>query len=511
MFALGALLFSSTMGGVSYYITRRVLLSDQTSNSLRQAYANASLVLNDLPTTTQPYSFIYTLDSGVQSHSVLYVSGSWYSSSISVNQTSIPKSLRTMVSTGSPAIQGITANESTPEIVVGVPLKAVGAQYFEIFNVSDLAHTLDVLALALFAAGAITTVLGAVIGRWAAGRSLRPLTTVSTAAVAIADGRLDTRLPSAEDDPSLVGLTSSFNRMVDQLQERIERDARFTSDVSHELRSPLTTLAATFDYLEANSEELSPRARQALTLLGADLQRFQRMVRDLLEISRADTSSDISLEEVRVGELVRNAVASSLRSLPDPGEPPEIAIDPAVEDGILAIDKRRFERIVANLLENASLYGGGAARVSATGHGDGDDRTVRIAVSDNGPGVSPTERQRIFERFYRGQASGRRGTGTGTGLGLALVAEHVRLHHGRVWVEDGAAGGATFVIELPLLADGPEDHGAHETVSEEAGPREVSSAAFDADDRAQGATSRPDGMASQPNGTAVAPTPGPRP
>ena len=242
--------------------------------------------------------------------------------------------------------------------------------------------------------------------------------------------------------------------MVDQLQERIEREARFTSDVSHELRSPLTTLSASLDVLEAHPEELSGRAQRALVLLSADLHRFRRMVGDLLEISRSDTgSADVSLEEVQAGELVRQAVTASSRSLPSEVSAARgSTVDPAVGDAWLSIDKRRFERVMANLLENAALYGGGATTVRASaGPVRGDGRhTVRIGVEDAGPGLEPTERARVFERFYRGHVAGRRGAGTGSGLGLALVAEHVRLNGGSVWAEEADGGGARFIVELPV-------------------------------------------------------------
>jgi signal transduction histidine kinase len=129
-------------------------------------------------------------------------------------------------------------------------------------------------------------------------------------------------------------------------------------------------------------------------------------------------------------------------------------IDPVLDGAILSVDKRRFERIMANLLENAALYGGGATRVAAE---HGPDRhgkpTVVVAVEDHGPGVALGERRRVFERFYRGQSSGRRGSSTGTGLGLALVAEHVRLLGGLVGIEDAPDGGARFTVELPVTED----------------------------------------------------------
>ena len=350
----------------------------------------------------------------------------------------------------------VAGAEGQPQIVVGVPIPSVHAAYFEVFSLSDLGHTLRVLGITLVATAVATTLLGTALGRFASRRLLRPLAGVSRAAVAIAGGQLDTRLGSETTDPDLEGLTTSFNTMVDQLQARIELEARFNSDVSHELRSPLTTLSASLEVLEADRDNLPQRAQRALQLLGDDLRRFQRMVSDLLEMSRADTgSADVFLEQVNVGELVQRSVEAGLRSLGDGGTTPALVIDPAVAPLHVGVDKRRFERVMANLLENAAHYGGGATRISVGANGksavdgapggerhNGADEIVEIAVEDAGPGINPAERTKVFDRFYRGSASGRRGDGTGTGLGLALVAEHMRLMHGRAWVESSPSGGS---------------------------------------------------------------------
>jgi signal transduction histidine kinase len=176
-------------------------------------------------------------------------------------------------------------------------------------------------------------------------------------------------------------------------------------------------------------------------LLAAELRRFQRMVTDLLEISRFDTgSAELSLDDVRVDELVQHAVqAGGNGTLP-------VELAPDVAGLQVSVDKRRIERVVANLVENASVYAGGVTRLAVEATGD----TVRLIVEDAGPGVPAEGRERIFERFFRGSAAGRRGAGDGTGLGLALVAEHVHLHGGRVWVEDRSGGGSRFVVELPI-------------------------------------------------------------
>lgn len=460
LFAFGALLLSLSMGGLSFFTASHFLVSDHVNAAIIEAHDGASTLQNDLRGAAPNVpALLGHVDSTSGALSVLIFHGKTYSSNpFTLSTNNLPGGLVALVRSGTPATQNFMLG-TTPQVAVGIPLPAAHATYFAIFNLADLDHTLHVLALALALGGLVTTVLGGVVGRLASGRSLRPLTAVSRAAVAIARGDLDTRLRATTEDPDLAGLTQSFNMMVDQLQERIERDARFASDVSHELRSPLTTLANTLNVLEAHADELTPRAQRALELLGADLRRFERMVAELLEISRSDTgSADMSLEFVDAGELVRQAVAASTRTLPESVRPPTVWVDPALVGSILSVDKRRFERVMANLLENAALYGGGATRVAAEPGPERRGRaTVVVAVEDHGPGVALGERRSIFDRFYRGQASGRRGASTGTGLGLALVAEHVSLLGGLVGIEDAPGGGARFTVELPVT-DG-EDPG----------------------------------------------------
>jgi two-component system sensor histidine kinase MtrB len=461
IFGLGALLLSSSMGGLSYFTTRHFLLAERETAALHQAFANATLVRSSLDAGTRQYAdLLASLDVGSDSHSVLIHRSKAYASSLSINESSIPTALRLEVLRGTAASQTYrTGAQGQPQIVVGVPIPSVHAAYFEVFDLSDLEHTLSVLGLTLFGVGVFTTLLGVALGRFASDRALRPLAGVSRAAVAIAGGQLDTRLGSEAADPDLEGLTASFNAMVDQLQVRIERETRFNSDVSHELRSPLTTLSASLEVLEADQASLPPRAQRALQLLGDDLRRFQRMVGDLLEMSRVDAgSADVFLEEVNVSELVQRATEAALRNLDLQEHSPEMVIHPEVRWFHVGVDKRRFERVMANLMENGANYGRGVTVISvqpAPAAGE-----VEIAVEDAGPGIDPEARFKVFDRFYRGSAAGRRGTGTGTGLGLALVAEHVRLMHGRAWVEASPSGGARFVVSLPVLpADDEDDEG----------------------------------------------------
>ena len=168
----------------------------------------------------------------------------------------------------------------------------------------------------------------------------------------MAGGSLDTRL-LAEGDPELSALASSFNRMTDALEERIDREVRFTADVSHELRSP----SPPWPPRSTSWSRIATRCRRtqhALDLLAAELRRFQRMVDELLEISRVDTgSAELSLDEVDVGELARQlSAAGGAAHVP-------LEVDPALADVRLWVDKRRIERVVTNLVDNATQYAGG--------------------------------------------------------------------------------------------------------------------------------------------------------
>jgi signal transduction histidine kinase len=168
--------------------------------------------------------------------------------------------------------------------------------------------------------------------------------------------------------------------------------------------------------------------------------RFQTLVTDLLELSRSDQPPDLA--PVPIADLVRQVVKA--RGLP----PQIVAADGAA---VWNVDRRRFEQLVANLLDNADRHGGGAVAVRLST--DGNLRIVE--VDDEGPGVAPQDRTAIFDRFVRGGTASARGDSEGTGLGLALVARHASAHGGRVFVTDRPGGGARFRVELPADAGLP--------------------------------------------------------
>lgn len=449
MFGLGALFLSVFLATAAYSFTRSSVVNQRDKAGIEQAYRNAQVAQNELsannPSAKPAIDRLNAL--GVARFAINY-RGTWSSgSSAQFGPDNIPSALQGRVITESSPARMITRIDGKPVLVIGIPLTVTDASYFEFVALDDASSTLNSVLLSLLFAGIITTLAGALLGTLVANRAVRPLGDAAQAAKAIAGGRLDTRLEPTED-PDLRVLANSFNDMAAALQARVERDARFASDVSHELRSPLMTLAASVEVMQGRRDEMPERAQSALDLLVADVTRFQGLVEDLLEISRFDAGAiRLNLDDLLVAEFVRQAVAvSSVPTTP-------VMVTERAERVVIRGDRRRLARVVANLIDNARLHGGGNAAIAVTEpEGEGEPLGhIWITIEDHGLGVPVEERDLVFERFARGAVAGRRSSSDGAGLGLSLVDEHVRMHGGRVWVEDRLDGepGARFVLELP--------------------------------------------------------------
>ena len=461
-FATGAALLSAALAIVTFVLVDHYLLARQVQTAAHETFADARVVHRDLlqggPDLGDVLSSL-TAPEGTSAY--LYQDGVWYSGALAFGYgpnvsrpLGVPRPLIKLVQSGQPARQRVMV-QGHPAVTVGVPLNSVDADFFEVYSLEQLSRTLEVLGWVLLACAAATSTGGLVLGRWASARLVRPLKDVAEVAAAIAGGELDRRLPSG-GGRELALLSGSFNEMVGALEERIKRDARFASDVSHELRSPLTTIQAGIEVLQATQADLSADGRRALDLLAAEVARFSAMVQDLLEMSRYDAgAASLDLDELALDELVSSTVSTYTA-----GAVP-VLVSPEARGLWVQADRRRLQRVLVNLLDNASAHAGGAVtvRVDRTG-GPGAAGEAEVVVEDAGPGVAPSERAAIFERFYRGAAAGRRGDNPGTGLGLSLVAEHVKAHGGTVEVTDRPGGGARFVVRLPISspAPSPDEH-----------------------------------------------------
>jgi signal transduction histidine kinase len=435
--SLTALVASMSLTLLTYTAARNYLLSQRSAVARAQTFANAKAARDELRLgQTDLGRFITSIRNEDTGFALLYVGDTSYPQKVQYRQDSFPPDLVSEVLGGGSGQQRFQLR-GEPYLAVGVSIRESNANYIEAFPLASTDRVLWVIGTALLAGSAVITLLAAALGWWTSRRLLKPVSRVAIAAGGIASGGLDIRM-EPESDPELNRLAQSFNDMADAVQTRIEREARFASDVSHELRSPITALTAAVEVLDARRADLPERTQQALDVVVNQVRRFDQMVMDLLELARIDSGvSDVNSEELRLDEVVpRIAQRYGFGDV-------AIEVHPDAHQ-TLWIDKLRLERIVANLLDNARQHGGGPTRVSIESD---RDQGLLLAVEDSGPGVARGERQRIFERFARGTAARHR---VGSGLGLALVAEHAHALGGDASVEDRFGGGARFVVRFPF-------------------------------------------------------------
>lgn len=357
----------------------------------------------------------------------------------------IPSAVRSLVERGDLAYERVGEAGSTFVVVGGRPPGTAAALYF-FFSEDRLEHDLAVLRNVLLAGWAAIVAVAAAVGTLLARRVLAPVARASRAATAIAGGRLDTRLP-ADGHDEFSAWAESFNRMADALEAQIaalvdaqSRERRFTSDVAHELRTPLSALVGEASLLADRLDALPGDVRRVAELLVHDVSRLRRLVDDLLEISRLDAGIEpVRLETVDVGSLV-DALAHS-RGWGG-------LVDVAGDRLIIQSDRRRLERVLGNLVGNAVEHGGGSVSVRLARDAGG----ARVDVADRGRGMTPEQLDRVFDRFYKADPSR---AGGGSGLGLAIARENARLLGGDLVAESAPGRGTSFRLVLPIeAADG---------------------------------------------------------
>lgn len=425
---------------VTYTSTRNYLLSQREETAAHQAYVNARLARSVLRVSTPDVrAFLASLGGGETSQSVLRYRGESFATSVATGPDELPRDLVRVVGRGHAARQRYRGANGL-QLAVGVPVRAVDAEYYELFSFAELDRTLSFLAKALAFGVAGAALMAALVGRIAANRLVRPLRPVADAAQRIAAGELDTRLEE-DRDPDLRKLTMAFNTMAAALESRVEREARFAADVSHELRSPLTAVTSAIEIIERRRDQLPPQVIEAFTVLSSKVDLFRQMVLDLLEISRIDSGTAENAHDlIDVQHLLGRVL--DLHGAGDVG----VEFLSGAPTSIRG-DRRRLAQALGNIASNAKLYAGGLTHVSVASPRPG---WISIILDDSGPGVAPEEREAIFGRFARGNAGVAAGTSSGSGLGLALTGEHIRLHGGRLWVDEAPTGGARFVVELPV-------------------------------------------------------------
>lgn len=372
----------------------------------------------------------------------------------------IPSALRGFVKAGQVSYQYATVHTdgfSGPALIIGTPTVSSAStvtnlELYLIFPLNNEASTITLVRGTMATGGVVLLLMLAAIALIVARQIVLPVRSASRIAERFADGHLAERMPvRGEDD--MARLAVSFNDMAESLQRQITQleefgnlQRRFTSDVSHELRTPLTTVRMAADLIHDHSDELEPALRRSTELLVSELDRFEMLLNDLLEISRHDAGvAELSVEAVDLRDTVQSAL-DNVGHLADDAQI-DLIVDLPQTEVIAEVDPRRVERILRNLIANAIDHAESKPVRIRMGV---DEDTVAVTVRDYGVGLRPGEEKLVFSRFWRSDPSRVRRSG-GTGLGLAISIEDARLHQGRLeaWGEPGK--GACFRLTLPLV------------------------------------------------------------
>lgn len=346
-----------------------------------------------------------------------------------------------------------TPTASDPGIVVGGAIDVPTAGQYEVYlvyNVRDVQQTLDFVQQTLVIGSLLLVLTIGLVTFFVVRLAIAPVRVAADTAEKLAAGQLEERIPEKGEDV-IATLARSFNRMADSLQRQITQLAdlsrvqqRFVSDVSHELRTPLTTIRLAGDVLYDQRDQFAPATARTAELLHTQVERFEYMLGDLLEMSRFDAgAAQLDIEPTNLVRLVEDSL-EGIRPLADEKGSELRLVAPGGYFEADA-DARRLRRILQNLLGNAVDHGEGRPVVVYV---DSDADTVAIAVRDFGIGMNPEELERVFDRFWRADPSRQRSTG-GTGLGLAIATEDAHLHGGTldVWSVEGE--GSCFRLTLP--------------------------------------------------------------
>ena len=344
---------------------------------------------------------------------------------------------------GRPPVAGLAAGAT-------LTLQGTGSyQIYLMFPLTQEVATLAILRYAVVTTGAILVILLTFIAALVSRQVVTPVRAARRAAESLASGNLRDRMKVRGQD-DLARLATSMNYMASELEKQINTleelsavQQRFVSDVSHELRTPLTTVRMASEVLYEARDDFDPVAARSAELLQNELDRFEALLSDLLEISRFDAGAvQLNVEEVDLRDLVWRVVEANQR-LAETNHT-EINVHESGE-AKAEIDARRIERILRNLLVNAIEHGEGHPIDILI---ESDEAAVAIAVRDHGVGFEASQARQVFHRFWRGDAARARTVG-GTGLGLAIAMEDANLHGGWLTAWGRPAMGAQFRLTIP--------------------------------------------------------------
>ncbi|WP_454859766.1 MtrAB system histidine kinase MtrB [Promicromonospora soli] len=348
-------------------------------------------------------------------------------------------------------------NVVSPGVIVGSTVQASPDAKYEIYYLYSLQpeqETLSFVHRVLLAGGFGMLALLGVVTWTMARQTVTPVTRAATVAERLAEGHLSERMPGARGSDEMASLARSFNEMAESLQDQIRRmeelsamQRRFVSDVSHELRTPLTTIRMASEIIHESRDQMDEDAARSAELLLGQIDRFESLLADLLEISRFDAGAAVLDAERRD---LRDVVMSVVEQAAPLAETKDVQVSVRLPDGdaFADFDPRRIERILRNLVVNAIEHAEERPVEVTVAE---DDRAVAVVVRDYGVGMTKQEVEHVFDRFWRADPARARTTG-GSGLGLAIALEDAHLHAGRLDAWGRPGQGASFRLTLPRSA-----------------------------------------------------------
>lgn len=430
-FAALSLLVASLLSVIVYQAASSYLLNQRTTSALTRAVLDSRAAEAYLAAGIPAGEAVGALPAVGSSQPMILQDENWYTAAVTIPPEYLPISL---LETGmtQPASQLFEAR-GEPYYAVAIPV--ADSLYVEVFPLQELAETLAWGSKIFVALSILAGLLGGVVGAMAVRGLLRPLGRLAQGTQALASGDLSARLATS-GDADLDPIAESFNTMAHAVQARVAREQRFSANVSHELRSPLTVVLGTAELLEKDTDQLPPRSASLLTVLVTQVRRMSTTLLDILEVSKISSDDLPELVSSDVLDLCLEVVSSR-----------ELSVNLVHgEHCFLPTDPRRFERVVGNLVDNAQKHGGGLTALTVVQ----EDGFVDIFVDDAGPGVADKVKDNLFEPFARGPES--KSTG-GVGLGLAIAAEQAALLNCEIRHVGKPSPGARFVARFKTVEE----------------------------------------------------------
>ena len=434
----------------TYYVTRSILLERQEQNFVRMVSSQTEHIEEFYLTAvakddsadssnesllTEMRNFVNGISAGSSIHVVLRYGGdTWVSrNSINFGRTALNPQLVEAVAQGTPSIMRYRANGTALQ-VAGVQLAGGELWYFGIESTQDTVDILNSLVMIVVIGGAIVLLVAILAANFLLRRTFLSIKAFVRATESGKEGSLSPIKGAV--DPEFNQLKDSFNQMQQALSHRLERERQFALEVSHELKSPLTTIVLSLETMKLFYRDIPEQAQQAVELLDMEVERFRELLEDLLDISKPPESMDFNFTAIDAKDFLSKLVKHSI--------PIELDGKAFSFEG----DPQLLSQVFTNLFDNATEYAGGVSAIKVWVAGE----HIYFAVEDHGPGVPEYDREKIFNRFSRGVSGLSRGAGSGTGLGLAIAKERMHQQNGDIWVESASGStGARFVLKLPLI------------------------------------------------------------